>query len=66
MPRRHSWSEPFREPHATYRTCVHCELVRVTRHEPGELPWTEWERRGEPLQVAKGTPPCIENGAAAT
>lgn len=59
---RHSWSGPFREQHATKRVCCDCELMKVTRHEPGERPRTEFWRRGERVRrVVEGrdlTPPC--------
>ena len=65
---RHSWSEPHRTEYRTERVCVRCELIRVTRHEPGQMPWTEWWR-GDAQIFCAGTPPCTakigsEAGAA--
>lgn len=40
---RHSWGAPDRFPNKTERVCVHCGVVRVTRHE-GVRHWTEFWR----------------------
>lgn len=54
---RHRWSAPSRTEHDTNRTCERCGLIRVTRHEPNALPWTEWYRDGQRVPAAK-TPAC--------
>lgn len=54
---RHRWGEPNRLQFKTERACLHCDLVKVTRHEPGILPWIEWWRDGERI-VSAATPPC--------
>lgn len=56
---RHSWSEPDREERRTTRVCRYCGLRKITRHEPGEFPWTEWYRAdGARLVMSSGTPAC--------
>ncbi len=54
---RHSWAEPIRFPYKTERTCVLCGLTKVTRHEPGELPWLEFFRGLEKIECDR-TPVC--------
>lgn len=63
MSHRHQWGPPVNFPYKTERSCLRpgCPVVKVTRHEPGELPWREWWRHGEQLEGAL-TPPC--EGAA--
>lgn len=46
---RHSWSEPVRFIRKTERTCNHCGIVRVTRHE--EEIWSEFWRDGVQLKT---------------
>ncbi len=56
---RHKWGSPFREPYRTERHCQHCAIVKVTRHEPGQLPWIEFERGGLRMVTMAGrVPPC--------
>ena len=58
---RHSWSDPYRTQHLTERRCWACGLMRVTRHEPGILPWTEFWRDGVRIEAEDGssrTPSC--------
>lgn len=60
--RRHAWSDPFREFYATRRTCWNCGLMKVTRHEPGILPWVEYWRDDARVRMdenGRKTPPCI-------
>lgn len=62
--RRHSWSDPFREQFATQRCCWHCGLLKVTRHEPGIFPWTEYWLNGSRVRMdeeGRRTPPCSAN-----
>lgn len=58
-PHRHSWSDPYREAYATKRRCWNCGLMKITRHEPGVLPWIEYWRDDRRVR-AEGdrTPPC--------
>jgi len=57
MSARHRWSDPYRTEHETNRSCIKCGLIRVTRHEPGHLPWSEWWRDGLKVE-ATATPAC--------
>jgi len=60
----HRWGDRYADdPHNTFRTCVKCALVKVTRHEPGNFPehWTEYERDGARFQSAT-VPPCEPDG----
>jgi hypothetical protein len=58
---RHTWGSPFREPYRTERHCQQCGVVKVTRHEPGQLPWLEFERDGLRMVTMAGrVPPCEE------
>jgi hypothetical protein len=41
---RHSWGEPVRFQFKTERECERCGTIKVTRHEPGVLPWQEFFR----------------------
>ena len=61
---RHSWGEPVRFVHKTERSCVRdgCDIVKVTRHD-GDMPWIEFWRDGERLEVDK-TPACEGERAA--
>lgn len=59
---RHRWSPPHRTENETSRACLRCGLIKVTRHEPGRFPWTEFHRDGlriaqRPDELGK-TPPC--------
>jgi hypothetical protein len=55
---RHKWAKPMRFQFKTERSCIRCELVRVTRHDnPSGLPWIEWWRDLEQIHHA-ATPPC--------
>ena len=58
---RHSWGAAVRYAFKTERACARCPAVKVTRHEPGQLPWQEYWLcpAGEPVRVAGGrAPPC--------
>lgn len=58
---RHRWGDPSRDVYRTERVCQRCGLVKVTRHEPAQLPWIEFERNGRLVGYAGGrTPPCDE------
>lgn len=59
---RHSWGEPERRPHRTDRVCKRCGIIKITRHEPGVMPWQEFERDGLKMDTAR-TPPCEEEKA---
>lgn len=56
-PGRHHWGEPVRFEYKTERTCTLCDLVKVTRHEPGQHPWLEFYRGLERIDCDR-TPPC--------
>lgn len=45
--RRHKWKGGIvsRDEHNTYRPCLRCTVVKVTRHEPNEV-WIEYQRDG--------------------
>lgn len=55
---RHRWGEPDRLQFKTERECTRCGLVKVTRHEPGVLPWVEFWRACERVP-GDGMPPCV-------
>lgn len=58
---RHSWSDPYREFYATKRHCWSCGLMKVTRHEPGILPWVEYWHDGVRIRMdeeGRRVPPC--------
>jgi hypothetical protein len=55
---RHLWSPAYRKPLRTDRVCFKCEIVRVTRHEPGVLPWVEFEVKGVRVDTKGRTPEC--------
>lgn len=57
LPRRHSWGDAVYFPYKTERTCNHCGICKVTRHEPGVHPWLEFYRGLDKLSVSK-TPAC--------
>jgi hypothetical protein len=60
--RRHRWGEPIRFERKTERACIHCGIVKVTRHEPGAgFPWVEYWRGLERI-LLNGTPPCEADG----
>lgn len=59
---RHSWGAPVRFPYKTERSCTKCDVVKVTRHEPGQIPWIEFWRDAERIETAK-TPPCERSNA---
>ena len=54
---RHRWGERVPLPNRTNRHCQRCGLVRVTRHEPNEMPWIEWWRDDARIR-SELTPPC--------
>lgn len=57
---RHAWEDPVRpDMNNTFRTCRKCGMVKVTRHEPDNVPrhWTEFERDGAKV-VSASTPTC--------
>lgn len=54
---RHSWAAPVRFQFKTERTCKFCDVTKVTRHEPGQLPWIEFYRGLDKIEGA-GTPAC--------
>ena len=58
MSTRHQWSAACRTAYRTTRECHRCGLVKVTRHEPGERAWQEFERDGMVLRGMAGTPKC--------
>ena len=56
---RHSWADPVRFEYKTERSCVNgCGIVKVTWHQPGELPWTEFYCDGVKIDSER-TPACI-------
>lgn len=55
---RHSWGKKENFLLKTERECLRCGMVKVTRHEPGVLPWVEFYRNGEEKIVCNKTPPC--------
>lgn len=55
---RHQWSPPYRKPYRTERVCLRCGMVRVTRHEPGQIPWPEYEWKGRRVDSGGRTPKC--------
>ncbi len=61
MTSRHSWSEVYRDHHKTERQCIHCGLLKVSRHETDErgyaLHWVEFWRGSDKLGGA-ATPAC--------
>lgn len=67
---RHSWSDPYREVYATKRRCWNCGLMKITRHEPGILPWVEYWRDGARIRMdedGRRVPACDQqtsSGAA--
>lgn len=60
---RHVWSEASRTEHETVRLCARCEIIRVTRHEPGKMPWTEFRRMEGTRLNCIATPPCVTASA---
>lgn len=61
-PLRHKWGEPVLLEHQTERTCEHCNLVKITRHEQGNC-WREWRHPASKNQFAMPmTPPCRGKG----
>lgn len=66
--RRHKWREISRVPAKTERECIHCRLLKVSRHE-GNHHWIEWwkpQADGMPIEIrSNGTPPCepVKSGA---
>jgi hypothetical protein len=54
---RHKWGKRVPLQNRTERHCTRCGLVRVTRHEPNERPWIEWERDGARVN-SELTPMC--------
>jgi hypothetical protein len=46
---KHRWTHPTRpDLNNTFRSCVNCGLVKITRHEPDNQlrHWLEFERDG--------------------
>lgn len=56
--KRHSWGPPYRQQYRTERVCLNCGLVKVTRHEPGALPWVEFLYKGRRAECGGRTPEC--------
>jgi hypothetical protein len=57
---RHKWGEPLRFRLKTERQCEHCDIVKVTRHEPGERPWVEFYRGLDRIITDNNrTPACV-------
>lgn len=54
---RHRWGDASYFQYKTERACTVCNVVKVTRHEPGEHPWLEFWRDGERIP-GDLTPPC--------
>ena len=57
--KRHTWGEPVSFQYKTERTCSICDIVKVTRHEPGVQPWLEFYRDGVKIESER-TPECDE------
>lgn len=58
---KHRWAKPVSpDLNNTFRTCIKCGLIRITRHEPDNWPphWTEFERDGAKVVSTKPTPKC--------
>lgn len=55
---RHEWSPPYRTQYRTERVCLKCGMVKITRHEPGALPWQVFEWKGRRIGAAGRTPEC--------
>ncbi len=56
----HRWNAPVRpDLNSTFRSCLKCGLIKVTRHEPDNTPrhWIEFERDGHKVTADK-TPVC--------
>lgn len=60
---RHRWGEPVRFSHKSERTCIHCGMTKVTRHE-GNRHWLEFWKGLEKIG-AESTPPCERERIAA-
>lgn len=56
---KHKWGEPVGFQFKTERSCLRpgCNLVKVTVHQPTEIPWREWWCDGARV-VSETTPPC--------
>lgn len=56
---RHLWADPVRpDHHVTYRGCMRCGMLKVSRHE-GALHWCEYYRMPDEARVLSvGVPPC--------
>lgn len=55
---RHRWGARTVFQFKTERECLRgCGIVKVTRHEPGQLPWQEFWRGLDKIEC-EGTPPC--------
>jgi hypothetical protein len=54
--KRHRWSEPVRFLYKTERSCLDCDIVKVTRHEPVGT-WIEFWRGFDRVSV-EITPEC--------
>lgn len=64
---KHRWGDKNRLEHKTEQQCIHCGLVKVTRHETEggrDVYWTEYWRGLDLLQV-ESTPACEPAGADA-
>jgi hypothetical protein len=62
---RHKWGAPVTvidgtpsNCEQTERTCVLCEMVKVTVHPPQGMPWREWRPKDGPQIQLEHTPPC--------
>jgi hypothetical protein len=72
-PRRHRWDDenilriPAHESDngcsQTHRTCLHCQIVRITMHPPQGFPWPEFILPGKVMSERFDlTPPCHAEG----
>lgn len=55
---RHLWGPPYRKIDRTKRVCLNCGMVKITRHEPGVLPWIEFHHKGRRVESGGKTPEC--------
>lgn len=60
---RHSWGEPVRFEFKTERTCIVCGITKVTRHEPGQLPWLEFFRGMDRVCTENNRTPVCEGAS---
>lgn len=56
----HKWGQPVSFTFKTERSCIRegCTVVKVTVHQPGEIPWPEFWKDGERVPGTR-TPPCV-------